>query len=348
MNKEVRFAIIGTGVIAEVHAREIAAIPGARLVAVAGKSEERAKAFARRYGAVGYADYRDMLRRGDIDVVNICTPSGTHGDLAACALLSGKHVMIEKPMEITLEKADRILETAAASGLKVAVISQHRFDPSVIRVKREIDSGKLGALVMAEAAVNWYRTQGYYDSGQWRGTWQWDGGGVLMNQSIHTIDILQYLMGPVESVFALTGTMAHERIEVEDVAAAVIRFRNGAIGTLSCTTAAYPGYSNRLEIFGRSGSAVIEADVLTHLYRKESETEGLPVNEAVLPSSQTATGASDPAAISGEAHRRQFEDMIESVLTGREPLVNGEEGKKPLEIILAIYRSAREGRPVRL
>lgn len=348
INREIGFAIIGTGFISNIHAEAISQIPKANLVAIASIDEGGVKKFANQYNVRPYLDHLEMLQREDIDIVCICTPSGLHGDIAMDALRYGKHVIIEKPMEISLEKADQIINFANEAGLKVAVVSQHRFDPSVIQVKSQIDSGRLGKLVMAEIAVNWYRTQDYYDNGQWRGTWKMDGGGVLMNQSIHTIDLMQYFMGPVESVYALVDTLAHERIEVEDVAAAVVRFKNGALGTISCTTAAYPGYSNRLELFGSNGSAVIDADQLTHLYFKDSENGGVPVNDAPRENDENPTGAANPMAIKSDAHRLQFEDMIDSIQTNREPQVNGYEGRKPLEIILAIYKSAREGKSIHL
>lgn len=348
MKKEIGFAIIGTGVISHIHAKAISQIPCARLVAVAGIDERGVSRFASQHNIHAYSNHLEMLHRKDIDIINICTPSGLHGDLALDALRNGKHVIIEKPMDISLEKADQIIKLSKETGLKVTVVSQHRFDPSVMQVKNNIETGRLGRLVLAEVAVNWYRTQEYYDNGQWRGTWKMDGGGALMNQSIHTIDLMQYFMGPVESVYAQTDTLAHERIEVEDIAVAVVRFKNGALGTITCTTAAYPGYSNRIELFGSSGSAIIEADQLTHLFLKESEVHGMPINSAEKKDEKNVTGASDPGAINSDAHRKQFEDMIESLRENKEPHVNGEEGRKALEIIMAIYQSAREGKSVTL
>ncbi|MCM2533817.1 Gfo/Idh/MocA family oxidoreductase [Neobacillus pocheonensis] len=290
MKTECNFALIGTGAISNVHAGAISHILGASLVAVASRREEKAKEFANQFKVIAYTDHLKMLQRDDIDIVNICTPSGTHGDLAIDVLRSGKHVIIEKPMDVSLEKAEKIIQLATELGLKVAVVSQHRFDLSVIRVKKEIESGRLGRLILAEIAVNWYRNQDYYDSGQWRGTWNMDGGGALMIQSIHTIDLMQYLMGPVENVYAYTDKLAHERIEVEDVAVAVVRFKNGALGTINCTTAAYPGYSNRIELFGSKGSAVIDANHLTHLYLNELEENGVPINSAPSHNAVSVTG----------------------------------------------------------
>jgi predicted dehydrogenase len=295
-----------------------------------------------------------MLKRDDIDIVSILTPSGMHADIAIDAARAGKHVIVEKPMDITLEKAHAMIHVCRDTGKKLTVISQRRFDPSTARVKEDIDNGKFGRMVLGQAAVNWYRSQAYYDSGDWRGTWAFDGGGALMNQSIHTIDLLQYFMGPVESVCAHTATLAHERIEVEDVAVATVKFRNGALGTIVGTTSAFPGLSTRLELFGTHGTAVIENDKLTHNYFRSEEEQGKMygggsvINLANDKPSSDGTGAADPAAISGNPHRLQILDMINAIRENREPTVNGEEGLKPLKIILAIYKSAKTGQPVRL
>lgn len=350
---ETRFAIIGAGVIGKLHAEQIKKIEGARLVAVADEILDNAKALATQYDADYYTSYHEMLNRNDIDIVNVCTPSGLHGDVTIDVARAGKHVICEKPMDISLAKADAMIQACREAGVKLSVISQHRFDSATVRVKQSIDNGELGRLVMGECAVNWYRSQAYYDSAGWRGTWALDGGGTLMNQSIHTLDLLQHLMGPVDSITAHTDTLAHERIEVEDVAAAVVRFKNGAVGTIACTTCAYPGLSARLEVFGSRGTAVIDADALTHFYHKpeddtnydgEKRGRNLAVNDGV----DGDGGASNPAAIYGDAHRLQFIDMIEAVRDNRDPLVDGEEGRKPLEIILAIYESSRTGRTVHL
>lgn len=338
MGKTYRFALIGCGVISETHAKEIEAIENATLVAVVDPDEEKARTLAVRFGADMYLDYKELLKRDDIDIVNILTPSGTHAAIAMEAALAGKHIITEKPMDVTIEKAKSMIKTCREADVKLAVISQHRFDPSAIEVKNAIDEGNLGNLVLGQAAINWYRSQEYYDSGEWRGTWDLDGGGALMNQGIHTIDLLQYFMGPVVKVEARTATLAHERIEVEDVAVATVTFENGALGTIVGTTSAYPGLSARLEIFGTEGTARIEDDQLTHYFLKSSVEE---VNLADTNSSIGGTGAAEPGAILGNSHRMQIEDMIQAIEEDREPLVNGEEGIKPLEIILSIYESAK-------
>lgn len=344
-DRTIRFGVIGCGVIGKRHADEISAIEGAKLVAVADSEVDRARAFGEQYGVDWHDDYRALLERSDVDVITICTPSGMHARFTTAAAEAGKHVIVEKPIDITLQKADQMIEACRTAGVKLCVISQHRFDASTVKVKEKLAAGTLGNTILGEAAVNWYRSQGYYDSAGWRGTWEWDGGGALMNQSIHTIDLLQYLMGPVESVQAQMGTLNHDRIEVEDVAVAIVRFQNGALGTIVGTTAAYPGLSARLEVFGTQGSAVIESDKLTHLYVAEAEVEGVQHKVAAQNLAETE------AQVAGEqptAHRLQFMDMMAAIREDREPLVNGVEGRKGLEIIQAIYQSARTGKSVSL
>ncbi|MCD7035450.1 Gfo/Idh/MocA family oxidoreductase [Metabacillus sp. GX 13764] len=338
--KKTRFAIIGCGVISRIHQQQIQKIPGAIITAAADESLEKAKSFAALCDAEWYTDYKKLLARTDIDIVSILTPSGTHSAIAVEAARAGKHVICEKPMDVTGAKALTMIEECRKAGVKLSVISQHRFDASTVKAKMEIEKGTLGRMMMGHAAIPWYRTQQYYDSGKWRGTWELDGGGVLMNQGIHTIDLLQHLMGPADSVFAYTDVLAHERIEVEDAAAAVIRFKSGAIGTITGTTGAYPGFPARLELFGSKGSAVISDDALTHFFTRDGTEEK---NSCLV--QDTRTGAAGPEDISGEAHRLQLLDMIQAIDENREPLVNGEEGLKPLEIILAIYESAKTGKP---
>ena len=231
-SEKIGFAIVGGGVIGPLHAQAIAAQPDARLVAVCDIVPGAAEKLASQYGAEAMTDLDAMLARDDIQIVNVCVPSGLHAEIGIKAAQAGKHVICEKPIDITLDAADRLTAACAAAGVKLQVISQHRFSASMQRLKRAIDDGSLGTLVMGNAEVFWYRAQAYYDSGGWRGTWSLDGGGCLMNQGVHYVDLLRWAMGPVASVSAKMGTLAHERIEVEDVAVAVIQFANGAIGSL--------------------------------------------------------------------------------------------------------------------
>ncbi len=358
MAERIRFGILGCGVIGPHHAQAIAGLPDdAVLVAVADRELDRAEKLAQQYGATAYDALNELLRHSELDAVCICTPSGEHAACAVAALDAGKHVVIEKPVDVTLTAIDRLRAARRSQAQKVAVISQHRFDTATRIVRDAVEQGRFGRLTVGTAQVRWWRSQSYYDSGAWRGTWEYDGGGALMNQSIHTIDLLQWIMGPVAEVSAYTGLLAHERIEVEDTAVAVLRFANGALGVIEGTTAAYPGLTARLEVHGSQGSAIIDNDELLYFHSASVPEEGSAYgvsgggNQVADVLSQYATApagpaaGADPASLS-MAHRDQFRDFVEAIREDREPLVNIEEGRKPVAIILAIYESARNGRPV--
>ncbi len=353
-----RFGIVGCGVIGPHHARAISGLEDARLVAVADVVPERARKLASEHGCDWHESASDLLARADVDAVSVCVPSGEHASLAIAALEAGKHVVVEKPVDVRLGPIDELIEAQRRTRRKVAVISQHRFDPASQVVHDAACSGRFGRLTLGTAEVLWWRSQEYYDSGEWRGTWELDGGGALMNQSIHTIDLLQWMMGPVEEIAAYTGLLAHERIEVEDTAVAALRFANGALGTIVGTTAAYPGLTARLTVHGDRGSAIIDGDRLSYFHAASEEGGGRAYGaagggnqaEEVMRSFEeqaAATAGADPSQLS-MAHRSQIRDFIEAVREDREPLVDAEEGRKGVEIILAIYESARTGRPVRL
>ncbi|MGH2343881.1 MAG: Gfo/Idh/MocA family protein, partial [Chloroflexota bacterium] len=275
MNSEaepLRFAIICCGVIGSTHADAIAAVPGVRLIAVADSVAAKAQALGVRCKVAVFDDPQRMLDQEKPDVVCVCTPSGMHGAHACVAMRAGAHVVVEKPMEITLRAIDEMLRVQAETGRKMAVISQHRFDEASVRVHALAREGAFGRLVLGNAHIPWWRSQEYYDSGAWRGTWALDGGGVLMNQSIHSIDLLSWLIGPVHSLHAYTDTLAH-RMETEDTAVAVLRFANGALGTIAATTGAYPGVTTRIELFGDTGSAIIADDRLAYLHLARDDRE---------------------------------------------------------------------------
>ncbi len=358
MAERVRFGILGCGVIGPHHAQAIAGLADdAALVAVADTHLDRAEKLAQQYNVAAYSSLDDLLRHPQLDAICICTPSGEHATDAAAVLDAGKHVVVEKPVDVTLEAIDRLLAARRAKSQKVAVISQHRFDRSTRIVRDAVEQGRLGRLTVGTAQVRWWRSQAYYDSGAWRGTWALDGGGALMNQSIHTIDLLQWIMGPVVEVSAYTGLLAHERLEVEDAAVAIVRFASGALGIIEGTTAAYPGLTARLEVHGDRGSAIIDSDELVYFHSAALGEQGAAYgaggggNQApdmlkqfeAKPAGIAA--GSDPASLS-LAHREQIRDFIDAIRADREPLVNIEEGRKPVAIILAIYESARTGRPV--
>src|SRR5438067_4765102 len=233
------FAIVGCGVIAPTHARAIGDIPNAELRAVVDVVPERARKLAAEFGAEPYAELAAALARPDVDVVCVSVPSGLHAEVGVQVAQAGKHLIVEKPIEITLEAADRLIAACRQRGVKLAVISQHRFDPGMRRLREALEAGRFGRLLLGDAIIKWYRTQQYYDSGAWRGTWELDGGGALMNQGVHSVDLLTWFMGPVVEVRAQMATLAHERIAVEDVCVATLKFASGALGVIEATTAAF-------------------------------------------------------------------------------------------------------------
>jgi UDP-N-acetyl-2-amino-2-deoxyglucuronate dehydrogenase len=359
--QSLRFGIIGCGSIGPTHAGAIQQIEEARLVAVADTIAERADNMAETFNVTRAYDSHEALINDDgIDVVCICTPSGLHADVTIEALRAGKHVIVEKPMEVSLEACDRMIAAADETGKKLSVISQHRFDAATMQVKQAIDTGNLGRIILADATVKWWRTQEYYDSGDWRGTWKFDGGGALMNQGVHTVDLLQWLAGGVSSLYAQTRTAAHERMEVEDIAVAALTFASGAVGTLTATTAAYPGFAVRLDIYGTEGSAVIEGDRLKTMVLKSGQSyngEGTAAHALSVAQGGTASVKDEAAKrdeemevgeVWGDAHRAQIEDVIRAIRTDTQPLIDGRAARKPLEIILGVYESARTGQPVTL
>src|SRR2546421_723178 len=255
------FAIIGCGMIARFHAKALADIPGAKIVALADSELPRAKKLADELGLGDgniYPDLPPLLARRDVDVVIVATPSGVHMDPAVAAANAGKHVVVEKPLEITVERCDRIIDACDKNRVKLCTIFPSRFTDANRALKDAVDAGRFGRLTLGETTCKWWRSQAYYDQGGWRGTWALDGGGALMNQAIHNVDLLLWMMGPATHVSGFTSTLAHERIEVEDTAVACIRFKNGALGVIEATTSVHPGYPKTLAIHGGKGTAVIE------------------------------------------------------------------------------------------
>ncbi len=334
------FGMVGTGVIAAVHAEAIAALPDAALVAVTDVAVGAAAAFAAAHGCEAEPDLDALLARPDVDVVSVCVPSGLHAEIGIRAAGAGKHLVVEKPIDVTLEAADRLIEAARAAGVALTVISQHRFDPGLIEAKRLLDEGALGRLVLGEASTKWYRTQAYYDSAVWRGTRAMDGGS-LMNQGIHYVDLLRWCMGPVREVTALCATQTHQ-IEVEDTSLAALRFSSGALGTIVASTAVFPGFAQRLEITGTDGTITIEDGAIV----RRSLAGG--AHEPGGPPGGAAAAGSNPAALGLASHAAQLADLLAAIEAGREPAVTGESGRAALEIICAVYESARTGRAVTL
>lgn len=337
---ELGFGVIGLGAVSPLHLAAIENSPGARLAAVADVNAERAQAIGEEKGVAWFADYHEMLAGPDVDVVCICTPSGLRGEISIAAARAGKHVVTEKPIEVTLPKIDKVIEECERAGVKLAAIHQIRFAPGVQAVKQAVEEGRLGRIVMGDAMVKWFRSQEYYDSAGWRGTWALDGGGALMNQGIHYVDLLQWVMGPVETIYGRVDTLVRD-IEVEDTAAACLTFANGAMGVIEACTSAYQGVPARLEVRGDRGVVIVEDGNVTYW---EVEGEDCRPPDAV----DIGSGASNPMAISSAGHTVQISDMVRAINEDRPPLVDGREARKPVEIISAIYRSSQTGKPVRL
>jgi predicted dehydrogenase len=357
--RKIRFGIVGCGAIGPTHAGAISQMADAELTAVADIISDRARAMEEKFSVPRvYTDQAELFADRQVDVVCLCTPSGMHADGAVLAMQAGKHVVVEKPMDITAAACDRMIAAQRQTGKLLTVISQHRFDAASMQVKDLIQSGKLGKMLLATADVKWWRTQKYYDEGDWRGTWALDGGGAVMNQGIHTVDVLQWLAGEITSVYAHTRTAAHERIEVEDVAVAALTFKSGAIGTYVASTAVYDGLPARIDIIGSEGTAIIEGDCLKLIKLKTGETYSgeTPATHAVSvasggTASVTETAANRPVAVKqgavwGDAHRAQLEDFVRALRTGGKPLIDGPAGREPVRIIQAMYESAKTGRAV--
>ena len=347
-DNKVGFGIIGLGMISETHYRALQYQDNCYLAGCYNRSPEKAKKWAAEHNCRAFSSLYEMLADPEIDAVSIATPSGMHFEPALAAIRAGKHVLIEKPMEITEEKIQQLIDEAKEHKVHLCGIFQSRFQDAPRTLKKAVQEGRFGKITMACAEFKWYRTQEYYDSGKWRGTWAVDGGGVMMNQGIHAIDLMLFVLGedPVE-VSAYTGTLAHERIEVEDTAAAVMKFPCGAIGTISGTTGSYPGSLKRVEIRGTDGQAVLDEDSITTWQFREER----PVDEEIrarFSASTSAGGSSDPKAISVIGHVREFADVANAIITGTEPFITGEEAMRSVHLIRSMYRSAEIGAPVKL
>jgi UDP-N-acetyl-2-amino-2-deoxyglucuronate dehydrogenase len=346
---EYGFGVVGAGVIGAFHAAAVALVPGARLVAVTDVDPGRAQAFAGRHGCAAEASLDALLRRDDVEVVAVCVPSGRHAEVGARAARAGRHLVVEKPIDVSLAAADELIAAAAAAGVTATVISQHRFDPGLIELRRLIDDGALGRLLLGQASTKWWRGQEYYDSAGWRGTWAMDGG-ALMNQGIHYADLLRWCLGPVAEVSGVTVTQAHD-MEAEDCALATVRFTSGAVGTITATTSVVPGFPQRLEISGTGGSAVVEDGVL--VYREvRGGADGMDgvsgAAEAGVVGGRGGSAAANAADLEVASHAAQLADLVAAIEERREPAVSLADARATLELVCAVYQSGREGRPVRL
>ena len=361
--RPVTFALVGCGNISGTQARALATLaPDAQLVACVDLDSAAAARFAAEFH-IPARTWEEVLADLAIDAVSLCTPSGHHGALAAAALRAGKHVLAEKPMEVDVPRCDAILAAHRDSDRLLGIISQHRFDPASLTARALLDRGDLGRIHLVDARIPWYRTQEYYDSGDWRGTWALDGGGCLMNQGVHTVDLMLWLAGPVTTVYAQARTAAHARIEVEDNVCVTVTFASGAIGTVVASTACYPGYPARLALHGTAGSLILEGDELAQV-----ALQGQPVQHGAAATAhalQVATGGTRSAEANataanataaaattgwrwGDAHAAQLADFAAAIRDHRLPAVTGEDGRRAVAFIHAVYASARSGAPVNL
>ncbi len=398
MDGKIGFAVIGCGMISKFHISAISRIEEAYLVGVYDASRERAEGTAAEHGVRAYGSLEEIWEDKAVDAVCICTPSGLHGAAACEALAHDRHVLVEKPMALTLEDCDKMLRLAGERHVKLSVVSQLRFSPAVQQARRLLESGALGRLLNADLHMKYFRSQEYYDSGGWRGTWTMDGGGALMNQGIHGVDLLLYLAGPAASVYGRAATLAR-RIEVEDTLSAVAVFESGALGVIQADTAVYPGFPRRIELCGDKGSVILEEDRIVCAVFEGELPEGISVRgtegdaggegagigdtagEGIIVGDAGGEGVSEgdtavegvsggcaaadseadseqrnevsgghrnPSDIGSDGHFRQVRNLVNAILRDEPLLVDGYEGRKAVELILGIYRSVREGRPVSL
>ena len=344
--KKWNFGIVGTGLIANIHAAAIKKLPNGCLSAACDIRLDRAEDFCHMHGCKAYVNYDQMFKDPNIDIICIATPSGLHMEPVVSAAQSGKHVICEKPVEILLDKIDAMIDAHQKAGTKLGCIFQNRFMPAVLQLKKAIDEGRFGIITYVGVFIPWWRSNEYYKN-TWRGTWMLDGGGALMNQSIHMIDLLCYLLPPVVSVQAFAGTLAHPEIETEDTAVAIMRFKNNALGVVHASTASYPGNLKRLEISGSKGSVILVEDSFTFWqFEEEKETDREMLSKYKIATS--TGGASDPGAINTIFHEANLKAFINSLENKATFELDATQGRKAVELVLAIYRSAKDQKIVNL
>jgi predicted dehydrogenase len=339
--RPLRIGLAGGGGITESHARAARAA-GVEIAAVQGSNREKVDAICAQHGAQAFTDFDAFLACRPLDFVAIGSPSGLHGAQGIAAAAAGLHVLVEKPIEITTARADALVEAARKAGVALGVFFQDRFKPDFVRLKEAIAAGILGKPILADARVPWYRPPEYYAASRWRGTWALDGGGALMNQAIHTADLLIWLLGDVARVHARTATLLHG-IEVEDSGAAILEFASGALGVLSFTTAAYPGYPRRLSVTGDRGTVAVEQDSVVAW----DVSDGVrPAAAETKPAGAASEAASSPVVSDIGPHRAVIEDFVQAIREGRPPRCDGRDGRRSVALVEAVYESSRSGRAV--
>jgi UDP-N-acetyl-2-amino-2-deoxyglucuronate dehydrogenase len=342
MNAPIGFAIVGAGMIAEFHATAISQVPEARLVAVYSRRPEQSAEFAKKWGIKAVANLEELCHDPFVQAVCITTPSGAHAEAAVPLLKAGKAVLCEKPMDVTLEAVDSILAAAREGGGVLAGVFQNRLGRGAQLLKQAVIAGRFGRLSLSSAYIKWWRSDAYYTSSSWKGTWALDGGGAMMNQGIHAVDLLQWLVGLPKRVAAFSATRAHPMIETEDTLSATLQFPDGSLGVIEAATSSFPGSDLRIEISGDKGSAALVNDKIV----RWDFAEALPEDAEVLRnehSGQIGGGTADPKAISVEGHRRLVEDLACALRDKRAPMIPGEEARRAVSLVLACYRSAQTG-----
>lgn len=332
----VGIAMAGSGMIAGVHLAALKEIPDARIVGAWSLPPEETQRFSAQHQIRGYRSYDELLADPEVQAVTICLPSGHHADYGMRAASAGKHVIVEKPIDVTMAKARALIETCRKNDRRLSVIFQNRFTPAARKLRKALDQGLLGRLILGDAYVKWYRSPAYYTSNAWRGTKAIDGGGALINQAIHTIDLLQWMMGGAKRLCGLVRTSTHT-IESEDLGVAVVEFSNGAVGVIEGSTAIQPGFKERIEIHGQKGSVILEGGNIT-AWKVEGCNEADYVDEQ-----KVSYGSTSSPAISHVNHKAQLEEIVASIQKNVESSINGEEGLKALRIVLGIYESSAKG-----
>ena len=332
--------IIGGGGISDTHARAARELEGVEIVTFYGDNFEKTAQLSERYGGAVYQDFESFLSHRPMDIVIIGSPSALHAEQGIAAARRGLHVLTEKPIDVTTAQADALIRECEKAKVKLGVCFQDRVAPDVVRLKQLIDDGRIGKPILCSGYVKWYRPPDYYSGSRWRGTRALDGGGALMNQGVHTVDLLLWLMGEVERVYARTLTALHN-IEVEDTVVATLEFHNGAVGTIEAGTSIYPGYQRRVEVSGGEGTIVLEHDRIVRADLRTPDPTLVAQGE-----SNANSSASSPVVSDVSGHRRLIEDFVRAIATGGEPVCNGREGRRSVELIEAIYESSRTALPV--
>jgi len=340
MTQTLNFAIVGTGSIAGHFFKSITELDDCKVSAVCSSSPERALIAEEKFGVKAYYDVDTMLDKAEVDVVCICTASGDHLEPALAAASRGKHVLCEKPLEINLSRIDQMISACKSADVKLGCIFQNRYSEDFLRLHKAVLGGMLGKLVAVNAFVQWYRDDAYYGDSPWRGTLKGDGGGALINQGIHTVDLFQLIGGKISEVHGVVRTTTHD-IEGEDLAMGTVVFENGALGQIQASTSMWPGYPERLEVFGEKGSIILEGGRL-----KYWNIQGVPPFEK-QEEKKGGSGSSDPMAISHQLHKTQIEDFANAIRTGGDPAIDGAEGRKSVALIEAIFRSSVEHKIVK-